>query len=307
MQSFDDKAHFFGDSPIGVNCFCRMDFSGRGDLSPEIKDLVYTPNGMAWKSFELIADWSVREPSLSEALSYPMFLKEEIEFGVLVECVTPYTYGDWVSEVLMTLVKHLPLRGPLLLPRCWYEKSYVIRDLNFLGVPFYCVKDSIRVKQAICLLKERPSHYFLEEEIKIYRRAFRVTGAKPASHSLIYLSRKNVLGDAYRRVYPSSELEELVMRLGGTVVDTSLATLDDYKSLIYRADVVVADFGSAILNMLYWNASRLIVVYSPDWIDMAPFFLAKGLHLCDIRTVDYTRYEMNLFLKEVECHIQDGK
>jgi hypothetical protein len=110
---------------------------------------------------------------------------------------------------------------------------------------------------------------------------------------LTYLSRFGVKSDAYDRAYPSEVIEGLVSSLSGKIIRTAIASDEDYAAAAEDVETVIADFGSAILNLINWNVKRLIIIYSPDWLDVAPFFLCKALNIVEIHLIDHTRYESN--------------
>lgn len=293
VQVANDFAEFVGDSPIGDDKrFKRMCYTDEVKLLEAQCSIVYTPGGMAWKDNTLHEAWSFREPSIKEMLLRASRRPQmRMSRALLVESSTPASYGDWLSEHLMSIVKVLPLPAPLLLPATLSKRSYVLRDLKRLGIEATFCQQNTLIDDALVVRRSRPSHFFLPEEVHLFRRHFDIADVSPQCGSLLYLSRQGVEGDSFQRSYPSAKIGTIIKQLGGSVLLTAKADLADYIAAADQAETVVADFGSAILNLLYWKTRRLIIVYSPEWLDVAPFFLAKGLGVAQTVLIDYTRYD----------------
>ncbi len=79
----------------------RVDLKTRPPRVETQHDLYYSSRGMAWVSGTLVQHYSIRKPSVREALAFPPSGSvEELEEAYIVESDVPYTYGDWVHTYL---------------------------------------------------------------------------------------------------------------------------------------------------------------------------------------------------------------
>lgn len=277
---------FKGDIPVcagDIEGQYRLEYKLQRDLQETVANIIYTSAGVAWHDGRVFQRYCLREPSIKEILLKPkIYSIKLIEQGTLVQVQTPVTYGDWVSEHLMCLVRVKYLLPPLLLPEHLMARSYVRRDLERLGIKAEAVSETVMVKKALVVHKTRHSHYLTQEEVDAYRFRMDINPPAPEPGSVLYLSRKNVIGDAFQRSYPSELIEEILVTIGVTVVDTCVATLGDYQALANKAETVICDFGSAYLNLLEWNTKNLIVLYTDEWWDSCSLFLGRALGLKNI-------------------------
>jgi capsular polysaccharide biosynthesis protein len=232
----------------------------------EVHDLVYTPRGMAWKDGALHQRYSLQEPSLRDLYRRPVGKPTVIlSGGVIVQAEYPYTYGDWVSEHLCTIAGAMPLAAPLLMPVGLMAKPYVRRDLDLLGIETYSVEGPVLVRKALVLPKKRHTHYFTREEVLAVRQAFHVDPVPPRPGSILYLSREGERGEKVRRSYPSAVVGSIMKELGATIVRARETSLDQYRELAAEAETVVADHGSAMCNIVFWNTKSIIELFTDDW------------------------------------------
>ena len=96
--------------------------------SQEVVDnLLYTPQGMGWVKNTLYERYSLRYPTIKQLVK-PFSHTASLSQGTVVQAKIPYSYGDWVTEHLVSITQALPLNLPLLLPKSLMAKSYVRRD-----------------------------------------------------------------------------------------------------------------------------------------------------------------------------------
>lgn len=241
------------------------------------RDVIYCPSGHAWHEGALIERFSIRAPSLVEALKRPRSGQAEpIAEAWLIESETPYTYGDWVGDGIRALVKADPRIGPVLLPKFLAEKSYVRRDLERLGLTWISADRPFRIAQAHVLRKQVPSYYWGPDEVAAYRSRFAIKPVPPRPGSLVYLSRENIVSEAIPRSYPSRQVAQIVERLGGTVFDTRQASPEAFRDLATEVDTVIADQGSAIFGVLQWQTRRILEITTEHWWHNSNLFLSKG-------------------------------
>lgn len=301
-----ESVGFVGDIPSGAgqeSSQQRMEYETPRALEERVSGLLYTETGAGWKDGVLHESYSLRPPSLVDLWRKPTTNGAKVvKQGTVVQVETPYTYGDWVSEHMMCLVKVDEILTPLLLPQHLAERKYVQRDLNRLGVPFEAVSGPTRIENALVLHKTRHSHYVTHEEVISYRKKLSISPPIPDAGSILYLSRKGVIGDGVRRTYPSERVEKALQPWNVKVVDTSTAQLEDYLMLAPYAETVVADFGSAYMNVLEWNTKKLIVLFTDEWWDSCTLFLTQALGMEEVVYVRIDNEMPQESLREAIAH-----
>ncbi len=244
----------------------------------EVRDLLYTPRGMGWAGGTLRERYSLQKPVLADLVSPPFpRAKSSIPRGTVVQTQFPNTYGDWVGEYLMTLTNAPPVRPPLLVPSHLMERSYVRRDLAILGLETMVVERPVLVHEALVLPKRHYLWYFTADQVAAYRRAFRIDPPRPRPGSILYLSRQGEKSEfKNERAYPSETTAEIMAGLGAKVVLARETSHEQYAALAAEAETVVADHGAAISNLLFWDATTLIELYTEDWWTPYFIFLARA-------------------------------
>ena len=274
---------FKGDIPAGAGDKSgqyRLEYKVPRDLEETTLNIVYTPSGAAWQEGKILQRYCLSEPSIKQIILKPKSTQiKVVEQGTLIQVQTPFTYGDWVSEHLMCLVRTECLLLPLLLPQHIMARAYVRRDLARLGIEAQAVTEAVLIKKALVLHKTRYSHYVTQQEVDAYRVRMKINPAIAVPGSILYLSRKNVKGESVQRAYPSDKIEAILSVHGVAIIDTNTATLKDYQTLASKAETVICDFGSAYLNLLEWNTKNIIVLYTDEWWDSCSLFLGKALRL----------------------------
>ncbi|WP_165070298.1 glycosyltransferase 61 family protein [Paludisphaera rhizosphaerae] len=237
-----------------------------------VNNLLYTPEGMAWADGRLFEKYSIRKPSLRELVRKPSARRARvIDEAVVTQSETPYTFGDWTSQLLISILNRYPLTAPLVLPLRLYERSFVRRDLERLGIEVIPADVDLRIGHALVLPRTRPENAFTPADMRNFQRAFQIDAPTPRPGSIVYLSREGEASDSFERRYPSREVAEIVRGLGGRVVMARETSLDEYIRLAEHAETVVADHGSAICNILYWKPKRVVELFSTAWWN--PYFL----------------------------------
>lgn len=239
------------------------------------RNLTYSESGIAIVNNRIIEKYSIRKPSVEDLLR-PIDLRKarRLARATIVECETPYTYGDWVGEFLSALVCAPELNGPVIVPAFLGMKPYVIRDLNRLGVEFLIADKPLLIEDVAILRKRVPSYYWGREEVEAYRRAFRITPVAPKRNSLLYLARYDYPSEVVNRRYPSEAAAEIVRSLGGAVFDTRDASPDAFEELSAEAETVIGDQGSALFGVLHWRTRNVIELTTRDWWHNSSLFFA---------------------------------
>jgi hypothetical protein len=299
---------FVGDIPLNaggqLNQY-RVEFETPRRLTAKVENLLYTPKGMTWLNGVLVQKYCVQEPSTKDVLGRPSFRSiSSIPFGTIIQAETPYTYGDWVSEHLVTLSLALPIVEPLLMPQHLMNKSYIQRDLRALNIEAISVNTSVLVKSATVLSKPRPGHYWRDEEVPAYRAAFNIHPCSPKVGSLLYLSREGEKSESQDRQYPNLEVANIVRSLGGKVVVTQKTTYEEYCALAIDAETVIADHGGAMFNLLNWNTKNVIELFSDNWWTNCFLFLSKPLGVSNYALVNIDRFDAAVFTKRLTSLIE---
>ncbi len=273
----------------------------------EVRDLLYTPRGMAWAGGTLHERYSIRKPVLEDLISPPFpRAKASIPRGTVVQTQFPNTYGDWVGEYLMTLATSLPIRPPLLMPRHLMERPYVRRDLARLGLETMVVERPVLVHEALVLRKTHHFWFFTADQVAAYRRAFRIDPPRPRpgpgpARSCTSPAKGEKSEYKNERAYPSETTAEIMAELGAKTVLARETSQEQYAALAGEAETVVADHGSAICNLLFWDTRNVIELFSEGWWNSYFLFLAKGAgveNYAMIRVDDLDRSELRRRLVE---------
>ncbi len=272
----------------------------------DVPDVAYTPDGLAVHRGRYVARCSIRPPSTVEILKTPKAApSKNIAAGTLVECETPYTYGDWVGDYVLSLVTQNSLIPPLLLPAFLAKKAYVIRDVEALGVPYTVIDEPVRIEQARILRKRVPSYYWGPEQVDAYRERFRLSPPPARPGSLVYLGRFNTISEAAQRDYPSEATARIVSSLGGEVFDTSHASPAKFDQLAAGMETVIADQGSALFGVMHSRTRNIIELAQDDWWHNANLFIANGSGVANYAVIHvYNKTEADI-RRRIEGHLRD--
>jgi len=269
----------------------------KGDVPVQIKDGVYeqgrmafrlprppfettagltvTPNGGAWREGCFEERFSAGRPGLRLLLENRR-VAETLPAAVVIQCAHNDTYGDWVSEYLIPVLRAAPLSAPLLLPANIASKPFVARDLGVLGVDWRAIVRPIHIENACVLRQQKFFVHFSEDEVRLLRRVFGEPASEPRRGGLIYLSRHGEGSDVADRGYPSLVVEAIVKARGGRIIRTGEASREDYVAAALEAETVIFDHGSAFYNSLGWPVRRIVEIVSDDWWNNAFLMLSHA-------------------------------
>lgn len=275
-------ASFLGDIPVGAGderLQHHREYKIKRQDRLSVQDVLYTDRGMAWTNGRLNQRYSIRRPSPSEVWMRPKARDvEKIHQGTIVQSQYSNTWGDWVSEHLLILSKHRDFVAPLLIPETLYRRSYVVRDLNLLGLDVLPVRAPILVENALILNKTNFQLYWSAHETEAIRNALNVDPPAPAPGSLLYLSREDVQSELdVVRKFPHAAVSQLVHERGGMVVRTGEMSYEQTINLAANAETVIADHGAALCNLLFWRPKRVIELVTDNWWNNCFLFLAKAV------------------------------
>jgi len=243
----------------------------------DVGDVLYTPDGLAIKNGRYVARYSIRPPSTAEIIQTPKGGgAKSIAAGTLIETETPYTYGDWIGDYVLSLVTTDKIIEPLILPATLASKPYVIRDVEALGVNYIIANEMLRVDKTRVIRKRIPSYYWTPAHVTAYRQRFGIAPPQARKGSMLYLGRFNTVSEAVQRDYPSQETARIVRSLGGDVFDTAAAAPDMFDGLAPGMETVIADQGSALFGVMHAQTRNIIELSQNDWWHSANLFIANG-------------------------------
>ncbi|GJL92584.1 hypothetical protein [Hyphococcus sp.] len=243
----------------------------------DVENLTYTSAGIAIHDGQYAARYSIRTPSILQILKKPeSAVSKIIARGTVVECETPYTYGDWVGDYVLSLVTAQNLIEPLVLPAYLAKKPYVIRDVEALNIQYIVAEKPVCIETARVLRKRTPSYYWGPAEVDAYRKHFAITPPQAASGSITYLARFNTVSETAQRAYPSKEVAQIVTSLGGEVFDARQSSPEQFNAIGAKMETVIGDQGSALFGVMHWRTKNVIELTRRDWWHNANLFIANG-------------------------------
>lgn len=262
---------FFGERPRSNAGLCdqiehiRLFANPRPEFET-VSDLYYGPTGMAWHNGRLIERFSLRRPSVKEALNRPDTDGARfIERATVIECDYPYSYGDWVQAYLITVLMASEIQGPVIIPAHLARKSYVERDLKICGIDYIESDRWSHIGKATILRKRNVGLSWCLPEVDAFRSAFDIDAVEPTMGSLTYFGRFDFPGEIDRRGFPSETVAEVVARLGGRVerqASLSPFTAPNFASCV---ETVIMDHGSGGINAMFWRPKTLIELFTGNW------------------------------------------
>jgi hypothetical protein len=274
---------FKGDAPVqisnGAHEQGRMKFRLPRPLYEEAADIVVTPKGGVWRGGCFEERYSAGQPGL-RMLAENRRAEESLSEAVIIQCAHNDTYGDWVSEYLVPVLRDLPLSATLLLPAGVAAKPFAARDLDRLGVEWRCIDRPLRIARARILRQQKFFVHFTEDEARLLKKFFGEAGAPARPGGIVYLSRYGERSDVAERVYPSLLVEDIVKSRGGRVIRTHSASREDYAAAAGDAETLIFDHGSAFYNAVGWPARRIFEIVADSWWNNAFLMLsdAAGVH-----------------------------
>ncbi len=323
---------FFGDVPrrkrfglFKTNWCAPLDHPGRDDLPPherqnilsypllvepkpnvkQHRNVLYTPDGFAWCGAILDETMSVRAPEANRDLMRPLRAAETISKGTLLHGEHSETFGDWMCEQSksMALAGHVP--EPVLLPRFLYEKAYVQKEFERLGLETRAIDKPTLVKEATAIIKPQPHLVWSADDVAAYRSFHGLDPKQPRPGSFVYLSREGATSELSRatRSYPSDIVAEIVEELGGRVVQTGTFGYEDFLALAEDAETVIADHGAAMFNMVYWRTKSVLELVPDNWWDGCFVFLSAALKIRHHEVLNFGGLDKSALKARIEAHL----
>lgn len=283
---------------VGTNAWHRdnfitmPDYAAERPMSVEARGVLYTQTGIAWHQGAACEEFSVgRLVRAEKILPFPKRKDaERIAQGTIIQCQHGQTWGDFVSEQVKALVvcrhRGVDFPEPVILPGNYAQKGYVRPQLDRLGISYRFAEKPLLIERATVLLKQNYSVIWTPEDVTAWQKAYQVDPLAPRKNSITYLSRLGVESELHTdRTYDSEQTARIVEELGGRVVETQRCDFDDFGALAPDADIIIADHGSALFNMLQWRTRAVIEIVSDDWWDPNFTFFGVAMGVEDHVTI----------------------
>lgn len=238
----------------------------RPELTHE-NNIRYLPPGTACRGFQMIQDYSVRSIGLKSLLWQFRRTGRILDQATIIHAEYPNTYGDWVTEHLKALALVGNTNGPLVLPAFFRSRQYVNRDLAFIGQETVFADEPILIRNCTVIHKTKTVNGWDAADVAAFRKKFRFRNLKPIPGSILYLSRAGVVSAhaGVTREIRHECVEKVIQAFGGQTVKTDGLGIEDFLQLGERAEIIVADHGAAMFNILHWNAKHVIEIVPDDW------------------------------------------
>lgn len=283
-----EEIAFLGDAPrlygggVIANPYPMPDYRVPPPVSFSLRNVTYTPHGLAF------VKGRIEEAATFSPVSPPFFRPGDyvghgqLDEATIVQTEYAISYGDWVGEILLPLAVAGPARGPLVLPaRFLRKRPYAAAELEDLGIPFYPVERPVRIVSARVLPKRRFRVRWTTEDVAAFRAAFGISPPAPRDGSLAFLSRGGVTQTGRTaRPLPHDALAGLTERRGGQTLQTARLARRDYLAKAPEVDTVIAEHGSAMINLVGWATRNVIEVVNDDWWGPGMMSLARA---CGVR------------------------
>lgn len=251
--------------------------------------MTYTELGIAWVGGRLERRYSFQEVGFRHVLEKPGRPAKFYERATVLQSSTPWTYGDWMSEHISSLALVLHRRRedliePLLLPKRWFDKPYVQRDLATLNIRAEAVSGPVGIARATVINKTRFGHYWTPEEVAAVMSQMAIRPIECSVGSGLYLSREGERGEGPSRRINNEVTEAAMAAAGVRVVRTVGMKQEDFATLAASAETLFFDHGSAFYNMMSWKTRRVVELFSPDYWDASFLFFSDSLGIHDYHT-----------------------
>ncbi len=297
-----DAVEVFGDRQTQR----RVEYKNPRPEFVDVSDVTYTPAGLALVEGRYRARYSLRSPSTLEILRTPKSpTPKSLPQGTLIETETPYTYGDWVGDFVLSLITTDSLIEPLVLPAFLARKPYVIRDVEALGIDYIVADEMVAIEKARILRKRVPSYYWKPDHVAAYRRAFNVTPPPARAGSIAYLGRFDTVSEAAQREYPSEAVARITSSLGGEVFDTRAASPTKFNELAPGMKTVIADQGSALFGVMHSQTKNVIELAHKDWWHNANLFIANGAGVKNYAVISVNGLDETALRDRIEGHLRE--
>lgn len=280
----EDRVTFKGDAPVqvvdGAHEQGRMAFRIPRPSYEEAANIIVTPNGGVWRDGCYEERYSAGRPGL-RMLMENRRPEETLTEAVIIQCAHNDTYGDWVSEYLIPVLREAPLSAPLLMPAKVAAKPYAKRDLDRLSLDWRSIDRPLLIEKARILRQQKFFVHFPEKEARLLRGIFGEPCNPARPGSVVYLSRHGEISDIAERHYPSLLVEEIVKARGGHVIRTCEASPESYAAAGHEAETVIFDHGSAFYNTLGWPVRRVVEIVDDAWWNNAFVMLSNAVGIDD--------------------------
>lgn len=275
------------------------------DIIKRRRNVLYTPQGFAWRGAVLDEEMSSQIPTTNGHLLRPLRAQERIEKGTLLHAEYGVTFGDWISEQSRSLALVDEVPEPVLLPRVLYDRPYVKREFERLGIAVEIIDKPTLVKEATAIVKPQPDIIWNADDVAAYRRFNGIDPKPPRPGSIIYLSREGAKSEQSRatRSYPTESISEIVEELGGKVVHTGSLGYDDFMALADDAETVIADHGAAMFNLVGWQTRSVIELAAENWWDGCFVFLSAALKIKRHEVLNFKDLDKPALKARVEAHL----
>ena len=284
----------------------RLVYQTPRDAYVDVANLDYVPQGLASVNGRIITRYSIRRPSTAEILkSRRDGDKKLMTQGTVIEAETPYTYGDWVGDFVLSLVTCKDIVEPLCLPAFLATKPYVMRDIEALGIKYEVIDGPVCIQNARVLHKRIPSYYWGPQEVAAYRDAFKVTPPAARENTMTYLGRFDTLSEAAQRSYPSEAVARIVKSLGGEVFDAREASPQKFDDLAPQMETVIADQGSALFGVMHAQTKNVIELAEDDWWHSANLFIANGAGVKNYAVIHINNKSEDELRAQITAHLRD--
>ncbi|MDU8945525.1 glycosyltransferase family 61 protein [Ovoidimarina sediminis] len=278
----------------------------------KIANVTYTSNGFAWIGKKLDSNASVTKLTTRSVLRFfkeiPLRTPSRITQGTIVQAHTPYTYGDWVAEHRNSIISAKEFPRPLVLPAWIGTRPYVQKELSDLGIEYKVIEDNTLIEEAYVLSIKHLGNILLEEEVQFYREAFKVPNVIPKQGKIIYLSRVSFRRtvETPGRSYPSEIIGQIIRDIGGRVIDVDGKDRDYYRKFADEADIVIADHGGAMFNILEWRPRVVIEIVEDGWWIPCFVFLSAACGVNYHGIVRSSHRSESDLRDQITMHIENG-
>lgn len=271
----------------------------------QAQNVLYTPQGFAWRGAVLDEEMSVRGVITNADFKRPLKAVDTLETGTLLQSEYNLTFADWICEQSKSMALAGTVPAPVVIPRFLYERPYVQGEFKRLGLAVHVIDKPTLVKEATVLIKPQPDLIWTWKDVDAYRRFHRLDPVQPKPGSLIYLSREGAKSEQslVKRSYPSAMISEIVEELGGKVITTGDYGHEDFLALADTAETVIADHGAAMFNLLYWRSKSVIELVPDNWWDGCFVFLSAAVKVRLHETLNFSDLDKQALKARIEAHL----
>jgi len=271
------------------------------------KNIRYSRNGFAWsgRAVDVVASACTSGTLTALLREAPTKVDYWIDQGTIIGSVHPMTYGDWVLEHVSALARSTDFPRPLVLPKFMEARPYVTKELAALGINPLFPERAIGIRTTTVLHKVHNGTLLLEHDVTAMRRLFATPEVRPPRGRIVFLSRAGVISDneLAGRDYKSERTERIVANLGGNIFRTKNMSADDFMSVGALADIVIADHGAALFNMIHWRPRAVIELVTTDWWCNCFCFLSSACAVEYHGIINIENKSDNELLESINNHI----